>query len=81
VQIEIIVKKTANYNLGASLEVLIDFLSQIQEWDKGSKLIINLQNIDFKYPLTLLPIASYLKYLSSLYMTLILFTTKTLRNT
>ncbi len=66
-QIEIIVKKPANYNLGASLEVLIDFLSQIQKWDKGSKLIINLQNIDFTYPLTLLPIASYLKYLSSLY--------------
>lgn len=65
-QIEIVVKNPANEKLGASLETLINFLSQIQKWEEGTKLKINMQNIDFTFPLALLPIGSYLKYLSSL---------------
>lgn len=64
-QVEIVIKKPANEKLGTSLEVLIDFLGQIQGREKGTILKINMQNIDFTFPLTLIPIASYVSYLSS----------------
>jgi anti-sigma regulatory factor (Ser/Thr protein kinase) len=63
---ELIIENPSNDNLGASLKILINFLNKANTISEETTIKINMEQLGFGFPLLLLPIATYIKHLSTL---------------
>lgn len=57
------VKKPINDNLGASFQVLLDFIQQTKPVKDGDRITIDMSAVNFSFPLLILPISGLIKSL------------------